>query len=381
MKIVKTGNISRIFPDDLQTFDSLPVGNYKVCFNALMGFYLQDMDSFKMTEQPYGKHPLKIAKIKKLYQNIDRSVGAILSGRKGMGKSMFARLLSIDFAESFGMPTLIVTDAHLGITDFIESIKQEVVVLFDEFEKTFDSGEGYRHGNDQKPNPHKESQEKMLGLFDGISQTKRLYLVTVNDIRRVNQYMMNRPGRFHYHIQFQHPSADEIELYLKDKLKPEFHHQITIVKRFANRFDLNYDSLRAIAFDLNLGYSFLETMEDLNVSSTESESVRYTINVYHSDGTVGTAETDINLMSSAVAFRYHTPSGDSGYVRFSPLEIEIDNKDAFAAVADQVPLDVSYYDENETLTDESSVTVTKITFTKKEWGKQQYGKEMERYLV
>lgn len=377
MQIAKTGNISRIFPDGLKTYDEIPVGNYKVGFHPMMGFYLEDADSFKVDEKPYGKHPQKIAKVIKLYESIDRSVGVILSGKKGMGKSMFARLLSANFAETHNMPTIIVTEAIPGIVDFIESIKQECVVLFDEFEKVFDNGNPDRG---EKIDKGKESQDKFLGLFDGISQTKRLYVVTVNEIRKVNQYMINRPGRFHYHLQFNHPSSEEIQLYLQDKLKPEFHNQIALVQRFANRFDLNYDSLRAIAFDLNLGYSFLETIEDLNVSSTETESARYTIAIHHSNGLVTTAEASINLMSSSTSLQYHAGSGEYVTIHYSPLEIEIKDKALFIAEADKVKIDVIYDSDNEVLTDESGITVEKIVFTKKEYGRTQYGKEMEGML-
>lgn len=364
MKIVKTGEITRIFPDDLETYDEIPVGNYKVGFHPMMGFYLEDADSFSANEKPYGKHPDKIKKVVNLYNNIERSVGIILSGKKGMGKSMFARLLSVHFAEAKHMPTIIVTEAYPGIVDFIESIKQECVVMFDEFEKVFNGSKD------------KESQDKLLSLFDGLSQTKRLYVVTVNEIGRVNQYMVNRPGRFHYHLQFNYPSMEEIEMYLKDKLKPEFHDQIVLVQRFANRFDLNYDSLRAIAFELNLGYGFLETMEDLNISSSENESVKYNVAIHHSNGLVVNQESSINLMSSHARIGYRAPSSEYGYVSFSPLEIEIQNKDSFTAHSEQVSIEVDYDSDNEILTKESGITVEKVVFTKRNTVIPQYGKEL-----
>lgn len=368
MKIVKTGDVSRIFSDDLQTFDQIPVGNYKICFSPMAGFYLEDADTFNMTEQPYGKHPLKIDKVTKLYNSIDRSAGIILSGKKGMGKSMFARLLSSRFGETQDMPTIIVTEAYPGIVDFIESIKQECVVLFDEFEKVFDNKE------------NKEPQNKLLGLFDGISQTKRLYVVTVNELRKVNEYMINRPGRFHYHFQFNYPSLEEIELYLTDKLKPEFHSQIALVQRFSNRFDLNYDSLRAIAFELNLGYSFLETMEDLNISSTDGEVIRYSLQIHHSNGVIVKTEEYIDLMSSSGRTSYHTSNGDYVAANFSPLDIAIEDKTLFVADADEVAFDMSFGDDNEVYTEDGGITVSKIVFTKKETV-QGYGKEMRALVV
>jgi hypothetical protein len=365
MKIVKTGDIVRIFSDDLQTFDKIPVGNYKVGFAPNAGFYLEVMDSFSMNEKPYGKHPQKISKVMSLYENVDRSVGVILSGKKGMGKSMFARLLSVEFSQKHQMPTIVVDEAYKGISEFIESIKQECIILFDEFEKVFDNGE------------KKEHQDKLLSLFDGISQTKRLYVVTVNEIRKVNQYMINRPGRFHYHIQFKYPSHEEIALYLKDKLKPEFHNQIELVQRFSNRFDLNYDSLRAIAFDLNLGYGFIETMEDLNVSSTENQAVKYDVAIHHSNGAIATTYENIDLMSSHVYISYNTKDYQYGSVSFSPLEVQINNKDLFIVDPNVVDVNVKYDNDNETLTHESGVFVEKIVLTKKQVNNNmKYGKEM-----
>jgi hypothetical protein len=371
MKIVKTGEITRIFSDDLQTFDKIPVGNYKVCFHPMMGFYLEDADSFKNNEKPYGKHPLKISKVVALYQNIERSAGIILSGKKGMGKSMFARLLSEEFASKHDMPTIMVTEAFKGIVDFIESIKQECVILFDEFEKVFDS----ERENQMREKPsNKESQDRLLGLFDGLSQTKRMYVITVNEIRRVSQYMINRPGRFHYHIQFNYPSAAEIELYLKDKLLPQYQNQITLVQRFANRFDLNYDSLRAIAFELNNGYGFLETMEDLNISSSENQRVKYNVEVHYSNGLVAKSIEEVDLMSSDYAFGVSV-SGEYARITFSPLEVEIHNKDSFVVNTDDVKVDVRYDSDNEILNDESEIIVTKLVFNKQTVGAQ-FGKEM-----
>jgi hypothetical protein len=381
MKIVKTGIKSRIYADDLKTYDELPVGNYKICFHPMMGFYLEDVDAFVMNEKQYGKHPLKIDKIVNMYRNMQRSAGVILSGKKGMGKSMFAQLISTTFAETYEMPTILVSDAFLGVVDFIESIKQDAIYLFDEFEKEFDSGEGHAQRGENKPNNNKETQEKLLGLFDGISQQKRLYVVTVNDIRKVNQYMINRPGRFHYHFQFNFPSPEEIQLYLKDKLNVEFQDQISIVQRLSNRFDLNYDSLRAIAFELNLGNKFLETIEDLNISSTETETNKYDIEIHHSNGVVAKMDENINLMSSLSVLRYNTPNSDYMCIQFSPLEIEIQSKTTFTAEAEQVAFNVIYGDDNQVFTDESEITVQKIVFKLRTFGRAAYGKELEGLLV
>jgi SpoVK/Ycf46/Vps4 family AAA+-type ATPase len=233
MKIVKTGDILRIFGDDLETFDKLPAATYKVEFHPMMGFYLKQVSDFKSTEEKiYGSHSEKIQKVLRRFEKFNRSLGIILSGKKGMGKSMFVQLLAEQLVEK-EVPVIMVTKAFPGIADFIEEIDQECLVIFDEFEKMFSGGRnGY--GQQQQQNERVESQDNLLGLFDGTSQKKRMYAITVNELNRVNDYMLSRPGRFHYHIRFDYPSAAEIEEYLGDKVLSEHHDQIQQVVSFAN---------------------------------------------------------------------------------------------------------------------------------------------------
>ena len=40
----------------------------------------------------------------------------------------------------------------------------------------------------------------MLSLFDGLDNGKKLFVITCNEVERLNAYLLNRPGRFHYHF-------------------------------------------------------------------------------------------------------------------------------------------------------------------------------------
>lgn len=136
MKIVNTGIKYQIYDDSLRTFDSLPAATYCVRFSKLSGFYLESRPNMQVNETVYGPHESKVAKVMASYNAFPRSLGVILSGAKGIGKSMFARLLSTR-AISAGLPVLIVDEAIPGIASYLESIDQEVMILFDEFDKTF----------------------------------------------------------------------------------------------------------------------------------------------------------------------------------------------------------------------------------------------------
>lgn len=165
MKAISTGNVYRIYDDTLKTYDKLPAQPYVVRFAMHTGFYLERYSDIEITEDKiYGVHPEKVLKVLDSFSRYNRSLGVILSGDKGIGKSLFAKLLAIE-AMKKGLP-LIIVDRHIGgIASYLESIEQEVMVLFDEFDKTF----GEVHSRDGEASP----QSTLLTLFDGVSPGKK----------------------------------------------------------------------------------------------------------------------------------------------------------------------------------------------------------------
>ena len=185
MNVVHSGDQFQIYGDALKTYEKLPLGTYEINFHKMMGFFLTAHSELVVNEEKiYGSSPMKVEKVLRGFQSVDRNFGVILSGRKGIGKSLFARQLAIR-AKDYNLPLIIVPTYYPGIADFISSIEQEVIVLFDEFEKTF--------ANQEHSNP----QEEMLPLFDGIDSGKKLFIITCNELHKLNSYLLNRPGRVH----------------------------------------------------------------------------------------------------------------------------------------------------------------------------------------
>ena len=275
MKVINTGNTFRIFDDSLRTYEQFPVNSYIVRFDKMTGFYLEAYTAPEINEEKiYGVHDQKVNKVLRSFEAFNRNLGVILSGNKGIGKSLFAKMLSIKALEK-GYPLIVVDKFIPGIAAYLESINQEVVVLFDEFDKTF--GEVKVSENQATP------QSSMLSLFDGVSGGKKLFVVTCNKLESLNAYLVNRPGRFHYHFRFEYPSADEVREYLTDKLDEKYYREIDNVVAFSRKVDLNYDCLRAIAFELNTGLTFSEAIRDMNIINM-SEYNRYNIKLVYEDG-------------------------------------------------------------------------------------------------
>lgn len=270
MKAISQGdNTYDIFDDSLRVYEQLPAQSYVVRFSERRGFYLSKYVDMDITEpKVYGVHEAKVEKVLNSFHEMNRSLGVILSGDKGIGKSLFAKMLAATAIQN-GYPVIVVDTFINGIASYIESIEQEAMILFDEFDKTF----GEVRAKDGESSP----QTNLLTLFDGLSGGKKLFVVTCNELRRLNEYLINRPGRFHYHFRFEYPSAHEIRQYLEDKLSEKYHGEIDNVVAFSGKVSLNYDCLRSIAFELNHGLTFAEAIKDLNIINIDCESFRVSL--------------------------------------------------------------------------------------------------------
>ena len=234
---IRNSNTFRIASEeslDIQT--QLPVGNYTVKFNDMGGFFFLEMvDSFKPVPKLYGDTQKNSNRILRTYLDRDVSTGVMLTGEKGSGKSLLAKTLSID-AAAMDIPTIVINNAWTGdaFNKFLQDIEQPCVILFDEFEKVYDS----------------EDQEKALTLLDGVFPSRKLFVITCNDKWRVNEHMRNRPGRIYYMLDFAGLDPVFIEEYCNDNLKGAQY--ISKVIEIASLFEqFNFDMLKALVEEMN----------------------------------------------------------------------------------------------------------------------------------
>ena len=261
---IRNANTYRVASEEsLDIHQTLPVGNYTIKEDPMSGIlFLEMVDSFPQVPKLYGNTTRHAGRILSTFQSRPNSTGVMLNGEKGSGKTLLAKTLSIDGAK-MGIPTIIINQPWTGdkFNKFMQDIEQECIVLFDEFEKVYDS----------------EDQEAALTLLDGVFPSKKMFIITCNDKWRVNEHMRNRPGRIFYMLDFKGLEDEFIREYCQDNLVNKSY--IEKVCQVASLFDqFNFDMLKAVVEEMNrYNESPEEAMEMLNAKPEFSNDGKFDV--------------------------------------------------------------------------------------------------------
>lgn len=297
MQIMDDGTHLLIYSNGIKAYEKLPINsNYSVEYEPApgVGFYLSQKKKFeKPSFKLYGNQLSLVDDILNAFERSDKSIGVILSGAKGTGKTVFSKMLSAKANEK-GLPTVLVNNNVSGVSNFLARIDEPSLIMFDEFEKKFQDS--------LQPQVGSDSQSDMLSLFDGVMGGKNLYVLTVNDIVDLSPYLLNRPGRFMYSIRMNEPSPKNIKDYLHDKLDKDVDNreaQIDDIIRFSFKFPLSYDILDTLVFQLNAGKQFKEVLPSLNLMNFGD--IDYNVDVEFEGGyTYSIRESNIDLFKDTV---------------------------------------------------------------------------------
>lgn len=205
--------------------------------------WLEDVEGFKFPEKLYDVSSELRNLIKTSYAANRKNLGVLLSGNKGQGKSLTAKLICTDLEQ----PVIIINKqipADVNFITFLGNIKQDHTLFVDEFEKLFDS----RKTENKTDGYH--TQESFLSFMDGVTSNehKVLFLLTANE--SVNEFFINRPSRIKFLHEYSELPEELFNMIVDDKLvnaeyKKDLEENVSLV-------NLNIDLLISIVDDINL---------------------------------------------------------------------------------------------------------------------------------
>ena len=106
------------------------------------------------------------------------TTGVMLAGTKGTGKTVMAKIL----AKDCNLPIIVVDPEYptSRLTKYFKTFETPVCILFDEVDKSFRT-------------------DLMLDFLDGLQKTtKKLVVMTCNDLNKVSEYLQDRCSRIRY---------------------------------------------------------------------------------------------------------------------------------------------------------------------------------------
>ena len=242
MNILKD-NGKYTFFNSLTIEKELEAKNYIFDYDSLGNCFLRDAEDFKLPNKIYDVNGNMRKDINKAFSNYDKNLGVLLTGAKGQGKSLNAKLL----CKEMGLPVIMINksiEKDVNFVEFFNGIKQDYCMFIDEFEKLFDNNVH----SDNNVDYHK--QDVFLSFMDGVLTNKHkvLFLLTTNE--SVNEYFINRPSRVKFLQDYNELPEELFHQIVDDRLdnkeyKPDLEDNVSLI-------NMNIDLLISIVDDINL---------------------------------------------------------------------------------------------------------------------------------
>lgn len=211
----------------------LPIGVYRLSMTPVGQMYLKYTEpKFEFKYKVYGIEADFIARVVKTYHATKGNLGILLNGLKGTGKTVTAEII----CNKLELPVIIVSANFEGATPaFLNSLEQDVIVFFDEYEKIYDD---YDHS--------------ILTVMDGVLNNgyRKTFILTTNKLY-INDNMLSRPSRIRYMKEFKDLASNIINEIVDDMLVHTAHKE-AIIKYISSLKIITVDIVKSIIEEVNI---------------------------------------------------------------------------------------------------------------------------------
>ena len=256
---IKNGNNITPFPKGFE-YELEPGKVYDLLIKTVWGervtrFTLNGEMNLPPTVYQTKKDKLFIDRVLKNFNTSNKNTtGVLLTGDKGTGKSVTAKIL----AEKAKLPIIVINPEleEKYLEEFFKEFDTPVCILFDEVDKNF-------------------STQKMLTFLDGMHKTaKKLVVMTANDEDGLSHFIKNRCSRIRYyrHYNMEDDAREYAELICDSK---NIDNKEEVVDFIVN--NIKYPSIDNISsfideviFTKDWNLSLQEVLEFMNINVGEA---------------------------------------------------------------------------------------------------------------
>lgn len=280
------------FGPSIDTPKKLPKGVYRLDYdNRKEEYFLVKKPDFKLPPRLFGDHSITQRWLKS-YETYGKT-GILLTGPAGTGKTITA----VKFCVESELPVIIIDEAHVnGVLNFLSNPELGNCIIFiDEFEKIY----------------NRDEQNIFLSILDGQYPSDLIFLFTINDNDKVNDFLKNRLGRVKFKSEYNYlTEAEAIEII--DDLLVNKSYKEELISEIIELGIITVDILINIIREINLHeVSPKEIIKILNLYPVEKF---YTLYIEH-EGALHQVKQHLKIYENYIDVSVNTPDLLKDYVK------------------------------------------------------------------